>query len=264
MSKEIAVHDGAQSPAVMMMVAIEKGLDLDKVEKAMLLQERWEANEARKAYHLAMADFKAMPFTVFKDKKNKQYDSMYSSEDSLLNTVNPELSKHGLSASFDFDQSSGIKVACIITHAKGHKESVSLSGPPDGSGSKNPLQQIKSTITYLRKATYETITGIASSDEDFDDDGNGAIEYVTEEQVKTISGMIADKNADSVKFCEYFKIDSIEKMPAKRYDEALKLLKAKKKAEKAAPVKKAEDDLKALIDKKNAELGVGREPGQEG
>ena len=88
-------------------------------------------------------------------------------------------------------------------------------------------------------------------------------EYITGEQSKDITGMIVDKNADAVKFCEYFKIESIEKMPAKRYDEAVKLLKAKKKAEKAAPVQKAEDDLKALIDKKNKELGVD-EPGSRG
>ena len=75
--------------------------------------------------------------------------------------------------------------------------------------------------------------------------------------------MIADKSADAVKFSEYFKVESIEKMPAKRYEEAVKLLKAKKKTEKAPAVQKAADDLKALIDKKNKELGVDREPGDE-
>jgi hypothetical protein len=88
-------------------------------------------------------------------------------------------------------------------------------------------------------------------------------EYITGEQSKAIAGMIADKNADAVKFCEYFKIEAIEKMPAKRFEEAVKLLKAKKKAEKAAPVKKAEEDLKEIIRKKNEELGVDREPGDE-
>ena len=47
-----------------------------------------------------------------------------------------------------------------------------MSGPPDDSGKKNPLQQIKSTITYLEIATFEAVTGIAASDAG-DDDGNG-------------------------------------------------------------------------------------------
>jgi hypothetical protein len=46
-----------------------------------------------------------------------------------------------------------------------------LSSPPDTSGAKNPLQQIKSAITYLEGATFQAITGIVASDED--DDGNG-------------------------------------------------------------------------------------------
>ena len=55
------------SPAALMMQAIERGLDLDKIEKAMLLQEKWEANEARKAYHDAMAMFKAAPPEIEKE-----------------------------------------------------------------------------------------------------------------------------------------------------------------------------------------------------
>ncbi len=266
MTEIIARYEATPTPAAMMMIAIEKGFDLEKVEKMLVLQERWEANEARKAYHLAMSSFKATPFTVFKDKKNKQYDSKYASEDSLLNTVNPELSKHGLSASFDFDQSAGIKVTCIITHSKGHKESVSLSGAPDGSGSKNPLQQIKSTITYLRKATFEAITGIASSDE-MDDDGNGseAIEYITEVQVAEIRSMLTELSRPEDKMCEHFKVESVEKIPVKKFNEVTTVLKASLKAvkKKAAPVQKASDDLAAIIAKKNKELGVDREPGQD-
>jgi len=89
-------------------------------------------------------------------------------------------------------------------------------------------------------------------------------ESITDEQVKEIETLISDKNADKNKFCEFFKIKSIADMPAKRFIEAQKLLKAKKKVEKAPVVQKAADDLKALIDKKNADLGVGKEPGSEG
>jgi hypothetical protein len=88
-------------------------------------------------------------------------------------------------------------------------------------------------------------------------------ESITDEQAKEIETLISDKNADKNKFCEFFKIRSIADMPAKRFGEATKLLKAKKKVEKAPIIKKAEDDLKALIEKKNKELGVDREPGQD-
>ena len=48
-----------------------------------------------------------------------------------------------------------------------------MSAPPDTSGSKNLIQQLKSTKTYLEIATFESVTGIAAIDKG-DDDGNSA------------------------------------------------------------------------------------------
>lgn len=210
-------------------LAIETKADLPTIEKFMDLRERWEKNEARKAFHVAMAVFKANLPTVVKDKTNSQYNSKYVSEDALINTINPELSKQGLSASFDFAQEGdNIKVTCNITHAKGHRESVSLSGKADGSGSKNPLQQIKSTATYLRKATFEAITGIASSENDADDDGNGATEYISDKQKSTILDFINAKDVDETKFCEFMGVDSVDKILASYYNKAIAALKSAK------------------------------------
>jgi hypothetical protein len=217
------------TPAMLLNIAIEKGADLEKLEKLMDLQIKWESNQARKAYHVAMAEFKANLPIVIKDKVNSQYKSKYASEDALLNTINPELSKHGLSASFDFDQSNGaIKVTCNITHASGHRESVSLSGQADGSGSKNPLQQIKSTTTYLRKATFEAITGIASSENDNDDDGNGAVAYITDKELSTIVDMINAKEVNEDKFLEYMGAESLKTIKADDFKKAMVALRSAK------------------------------------
>lgn len=43
-------------------------MDLLAMERLMGLQERWDANEAKKAYHAAMAAFKQNPPTILKDK----------------------------------------------------------------------------------------------------------------------------------------------------------------------------------------------------
>lgn len=160
------------TPMSMLAVAVQKGMDVATIKDLMALQERWEANEARKAYAAALAAFKENPPTVYKDKENKQYESMYTTIGNLVNTINAALSAHGLSAHWEIGQSDGIAVTCVLTHRAGHSERVSMSGPPDDSGKKNPLQQIKSTITYLKIATYEAVTGTASADGNADDDGN--------------------------------------------------------------------------------------------
>jgi hypothetical protein len=120
-----------------------------------------------------MSDFKREPVIITRDKENKQYGSNYTSIGNLINTVTPFLSKHGLSASWAIDQSAGIKVSCTITHALGHSgEPKTLLVPLDTSGAKNPLQQIKSSITYARIVTFECACGLASVEGNLDDDGN--------------------------------------------------------------------------------------------
>lgn len=163
-----------QNPMAMLARAVAQGWEPDRLKQLMDLQERFEANEARKAFAAAKAAFMENPPVVTKDKENKQYESRYSSIGNLVNTVNAALSKHGLTPSWKVEQGDRITVTCVLSHRLGHSESVSMSGLPDDSGKKNPLQQIKSTVTYLKIATYEAVTGIASSEGNADDDGNGA------------------------------------------------------------------------------------------
>lgn len=163
------------NPAEMLYLAMSRGSGMDEIQKFMDLKDRWEASEARKAFVLAMSRFKANDIHVSRDRVNIQYSSRYTTLGNLVSTVTPFLSQNGLSASWDIDQSSAkIKVICIITHSMGHSESVWMEAPPDNSGAKNPIQQIKSTITYLKACTFESICGLASTDANLDDDGNGS------------------------------------------------------------------------------------------
>ena len=221
------------SPAEMIRMAVAGGADLDKLEKLLGIQERWEANEARKAFHQAMADFKANSPKVTKDKKNKQYDSMYTTLGNLVNTVNPELSKQGLSASWDIKQNGTITVTCRITHKLGHSECSSASAPADISGAKNAIQQIKSTITYLKAVTFEAITGLASTDANLDDDGKGTSDApITDEQAATVKEHLLAKEVDEKAFLKYMKCESLDQIMASQYNKAITAIKNAKGGKK--------------------------------
>lgn len=213
----------------MLQLAISKGASIEQLQQLMDLKERHEANEAKKAYASAMALFKENPIVVQKDKLNKQYGSMYASLPAFVNAISPGLSKYGLSFNWSINQENGITVSCVITHVLGHSEKVSLSGSPDKSGSKNDLQQIKSTITYLEGATLQAITGIVSSDFCMDDDGNGEskIKYITESQAADLNTLMADAKKDKGSFLEYYEAESIEKFPARLYNDAIAALNAR-------------------------------------
>lgn len=162
------------TPMQMLEIAVQHGKDLPYLKELMDLEERWRAHQAKRAYTTAMALFKKNMPDVVKDMLNKQYGSDYSSLANLVNTTNRVLGEYGLNARWSPDQTDGIKVTCILEHADGHREEVSMKGPPDTSGQKNPLQQIKSTMTYLEGATFQAITGVVARSASADDDGNGA------------------------------------------------------------------------------------------
>ena len=175
MSEELARYE-TSSPAMLMMAALDKGADLDKLEKLMLLQERYEKNEARKSYHEAMGQFKANPPEIGKDKTvsfkagGGQTSYSHASLANVTGKINRALSKHGLSAGWTTVQSEkGITVTCTVTHKFGHSESTSLTAAPDTSGSKNAIQAIGSTVSYLERYTILALTGLATHD--MDDDG---------------------------------------------------------------------------------------------
>jgi hypothetical protein len=205
----------SNSPMQMLQSAIDKNMAPEVIEKMLDLRDRWEASEARKAYMEAIAAFKANPPKVIKDKTNSQYHSKYSSLANLVNNVNAALSIHGLNARWDINQQDKeITVKCILSHVLGHSESVGLTAPPDTSGSKNSLQQIKSTITYLKIATYEAVTGIASEEGSLDDDGNGAGDkyadwYAAIDECDTVEAV----NAVKRKLVDHFV--GVDNVPAK-------------------------------------------------
>jgi hypothetical protein len=173
-----ALQPTSATPMELLSVAMSQGADIEKLKVLMDLQERWQANLARQAFDAAMAEFKLESITVLRDKVNSQYGSRYVSLGNLVGTVTPFLSRHGLSASWDIDQTAGIKVSCTVTHKQGGFKTVSMVVPPDKSGAKNPIQEIKSAITYAKGCTFESACGLAASDANVDDDGNSSRERV--------------------------------------------------------------------------------------
>lgn len=168
------------TPMDLIQHARQNGASIEEMYQLFELKMQMDAEEARKAYFADYALFQEENIAVVKDMENKQYSTahkkaMYSSIGNLVSSVRPYLAKHGFGPSWAVVQEGNkIIVTCTLKHRGGHSESVTMEGTPDGSGTKNPLQQVKSTRTYLRVCTFEDICGIASSEANLNDDGNGA------------------------------------------------------------------------------------------
>jgi hypothetical protein len=221
----------------------EPSFDPDRIQKMLELRERWEANEARKAFHDAMASFKADPPKIYKNKHvsfpsgqggTTEYDHATHSE--VVEKVAAAMGPHGLSFRWNVEQKEGlIKVTCIVTHRLGHSDSVSLTAAPDDSGKKSPIQQVASTITLLQRYTLIAATGMTAADLPDADDrteehgGSGASELITEKQVADLRALLTEINTNEPSFLRVIKVDKLENVLASSYPMVLGLLEAKRK-----------------------------------
>ncbi len=226
--------------ANLLQLAIEQGRDLATLERLMDLQERWEVNQARKAFVAAMAAFKADPPTIVKNKKANYGQGKAAYEfaglDQIAAVIGAALAKHGLSASWRTEQLEGgrVRVTCSLRHELGHSEETSLEAGADTTGSKNPIQAVGSTITYLSKYTLLALTGLAASDQD-DDGAAGGVDMglaITDDQKRILVDMMREAGADVPRFLAVLKVGSIDALPAKDFQRAKDLLQQKINATK--------------------------------
>lgn len=196
-------------PADSMLTVIERAVmapdfDVNKLAELLALRERYEQLEARKAYVEAMNVFKLNPPQIVKNHLVSFNNTSYrhATLDTVVRAVTESLSAVGISHRWATKQDErSITVTCILTHKQGHSEETALTGPADNSGSKNALQAIGSTVTYLERYTLMAACGLAAGE---DDDGRAAISQPqgketqangivrSEERVKNIAARIED------------------------------------------------------------------------
>ena len=227
----------AVTPMQMLQVAVERGANLDQLQKLMDLQERWEAKEAEKAFVTAKAAFKAEAPKLTKNKHvgfdsrrgGDRTDYNHATLDHIADELSPVLSQRGLSYSWETEQAEGglIRVTCILTHVMGHSERVSLQAGPDQSGNKNSIQAVGSTVTYLQRYTLLAATGMATADQD--SDGMQPVEFIDAEQKERLIALMKEVDADVPKFLKYLGVDAIDELPASAYDDAVAALEKKRK-----------------------------------
>ncbi len=219
---KVATVEVAITPMQMLATAVEQNADLDKLTKLMDLQERWEANEARKAFIVAYTAFKAEPVKILKNQgvhfNQTSYD--HATLDNVADILGPALSKHGLSYSWKPGQEDGglISVTCVLTHVQGHSKDVTLRAGPDKSGAKNSIQAVGSTVTYLQRYTLLAATGMATGGQDADANINGT--PISAEQKNELVTLLRSTESDTTAFLKYLGVECLDVLPAAQFERA--------------------------------------------
>lgn len=174
---QIIPADQPATPPALLQQAIASGANIEVLERLMSLEERWRANQAKRAFDAAMAALRLeMPpivknqtvdFTSNRGRTHYKYEDLADVSEALT----PVMAKHGLSFRWRTQPGEPVTVTCIVSHREGHSEECALSAPRDESGNKNAIQSLGSAITYLQRYTLKAALGVAAAR---DDDGQAA------------------------------------------------------------------------------------------
>jgi len=199
--KETKNQVTVSQPMHLIEMAISNNADIEKLEKLMALQERWDAQQAKKAYFDALSQMQAeMPIirklstASFATKSGGNMSYAFAKLEDIVEQMKPFLKKFGFSFRFEQSFDNGIFIKCIATHKDGHSEECSMVGGADMSGNKNPLQQVASSVTYLRRYTLTGVFGISTADADIDGRLPDDTAFVGRDEVMELVAIMCDEH----------------------------------------------------------------------
>jgi hypothetical protein len=229
----------ASSPLAIIDRALNNGVAPEQLGQLLDLQERWTRERRREAYNRDMCLTQAEMPTVIKSADNPHTRSKFARLEDLIQAMKPVYTRFGFSLSFGIEDCpipEHIRIVCHVMHREGHVEVSRADIPLDGAGARggkssmNATQATGSTYTYGQRYLIRMIFNCAIADED--NDGNWRPAHIGADQIQQINILLdkcreAGNPVDFDKFLSVFKIQGLDRLPAQRFDEAIRLLNRK-------------------------------------
>lgn len=207
-------------------VARDPSVDMDKMLKLMDWRKEMIADQRRAQFDEAVSAAKAAIPPIARNATGHN-SKKYADFGAIAKVVDPILGQHGLSYRFRTVQNGSIAVTCILSHKAGHSEETTLIGPADGSGNKNAIQAIGSTLTYLQRYSLVQMLGLAASNDD-DGKSGGNVERITQEQADNLRDLLEVNGKTVEQFKKAAKVETVEDLPATEYETWVARIKAAK------------------------------------
>jgi len=207
----------------MIAVAAAQDVDVEKLEKLMDLQERWEDRQAKHAFVVAMATVQESIEPVIADAENDQTGSRYSKLTTIVSALAPHYTKEGFSLSFSTGDCASqrliddgwFRTLAELNHVGGYTKTYHVDLPadtrgPQGTVNKTVIHGTKSAITYARVILMGLIFNFTTT-QDVDNDGNtGPVATIDDKQVCVIKEAIEAGAADEAHLLKWQGVDCLE------------------------------------------------------
>jgi hypothetical protein len=216
--------------------ARDKNVDLDKMERLMAMREREMARIAQTAFNVAMKNAQAEMPQIVRDADNDQTKSKYARYETISEAIQPIITKHGFSLSFDEGETpkpNHVRILCDVMHDAGHIRQYHADIPFDnvgmkGNANKTATHAYGSTKSYGRRYLKLDIFDIALKNED--DDGNAAgrreePEFLTPDQITELRETIEANGGDIARFCKFGGVGSLAEIRSNQFNAAMQVAK---------------------------------------
>ena len=190
-----------------------------------------EQSESVNELATALAKAQAEIRNPNKNTKNTFFKNEYADLTSVLGCIRPVASANGLSFIQAVEAYNGnVAVTSQITHSSGQwiKQVASVEVPKT---SKNPIQDLGSMATYLKRYQAQSIWAICG-DEDTDAQDLG-IEDISDEKVAHLDAMLDSTKSSKEAFLKVYGVENLKSLTDSQYEKAKKQLQ-QKKAKQAA------------------------------
>jgi ERF superfamily protein len=211
--------------------AADPSIDVNKLERLLVIQQQIMADQRRTAFMGALARLQEKLPQIAKsgtilDRDGKERNRFAKIED-IDRVIRPMCAKEGFSFAFDSQPgASGIQYSCTMAHRDGHSETKMLTLPVDAGAGRNAVQSIGSTTSYARRYLLGMHLNLVTRDEDDDGSAHGA-EPVTPEQAAHLRAECARVGGNEARFLNWLAAPSFEEIRAANYSRAVKFLEEK-------------------------------------
>jgi hypothetical protein len=173
-SNSLSKGSAAMPPAVnvdkMINLAIQKDLDITKLERLITLADNMKKQWSKEQYYKALSLFQSKCPTVEKKSKAKgqKFSFNYAPlEDIVTGEIKDLLLECGLSYSFSSRQNEKTYTSiCRISHRDGYSEEIEFEVPYEDSQYMSSIQKMGSTRSYANRYNLCNALGIVVKDED--------------------------------------------------------------------------------------------------
>jgi len=160
-------------------LAKDPGVDVEKFERLMAMQERILKFNAKAAFDAAYAQMQPEIPVIDEHSRIEVKGSLrstYAPLEDIHEVIKPITARHGFAirhrTEWPEDRKGIIRIVGILSHAQGHSEESVFEAPMDRSDYRTDIQSMGSTVSYGRRYTTLDLLNIATRK--VDDDGEKA------------------------------------------------------------------------------------------